>query len=158
MKKFFITTPIYYINAEPSIGSACSTIAADIIARLHRQEGEEVFFLTGTDEHGEKIAEAALKVGLPPIEFCNRIAPKYEEAWKLLNISYNFFIRTTDPRHKKVVGEVMQKIYDAGDIYKDKYLYIMIEGASANAQRVVVNGAGAANNKTKLEITYTIIN
>lgn len=121
MKKFFITTPIYYINAEPSIGSACSTIAADIIARLHRQEGEEVFFLTGTDEHGEKIAEAALKVGLPPIEFCNRIAPKYEEAWKLLNISYNFFIRTTDPRHKKVVGEVMQKIYDAGDIYKDKY-------------------------------------
>ncbi len=121
MKKFFITTPIYYINAEPSIGSACSTIAADIIARLHRQEGEEVFFLTGTDEHGEKIAEAALKVGLSPIEFCNRIAPKYEEAWKLLDISYNFFIRTTDPRHKKVVGEVMQKIYDAGDIYKDKY-------------------------------------
>ena len=121
MKKFYLTTPIYYINAEPSIGSACTTIAADIIARLHRQEGEEVFFLTGTDEHGEKVAETALKAGLTPIEFCNQIAPKFEEAWKLLNISHNFFIRSTDPRHEEVVGEVMQKIYDAGDIYKDKY-------------------------------------
>jgi len=121
MKKFYITTPIYYINAEPSIGSACTTIAADIIARLHRQEGEEVFFLTGTDEHGEKVAEAAFKANLTPIEFCNQIAPKFEEAWKLLNISHSFFIRTTDPRHEKIVGEVMQNIYDAGDIYKDKY-------------------------------------
>lgn len=121
MKKFYITTPIYYINAEPSIGSACTTVAADVIARLHRQEGEEVFFLTGTDEHGEKVAETALKAGQSPIEFCNQIAPKFEEAWKLLNISHDFFIRTTDPRHEKVVAEVMQKIYNAGDIYKDKY-------------------------------------
>lgn len=120
-KKFYITTPIYYINAEPSIGSACTTVAADVLARLHRQLGEEVFFLTGTDEHGEKVAETAQTAGLSPIDFCNQIVPKYIEAWKLLNISHDFFIRTTDPRHEKVVGEVLQKIHDAGDIYKDKY-------------------------------------
>ncbi|MCX6726452.1 MAG: methionine--tRNA ligase [Candidatus Shapirobacteria bacterium] len=121
MKKFYITTPIYYINTEPSIGSACTTVAADVLARLHRQLGEEVFYLTGTDEHGEKVAETAEQAGLSPIEFCNQIAPKFEEAWKLLNISHDFFIRTTDPRHEKVVGEVLQKIYDVGDVYKDKY-------------------------------------
>lgn len=121
MKKFYVTTPIYYINAEPSVGSACTTVAADILARLHRQLGEEVFYLTGTDEHGEKVAETAEKAGLSPIDFCNQVAPKFEEAWKLLNISHDFFIRTTDPRHEKVVGEVLQKIYDAGDVYKDKY-------------------------------------
>ncbi len=121
MKKFYVTTPIYYINAEPSIGSACTTVAADVIARLHRQLGEEVFYLTGTDEHGEKVAESAQKAGLSPQEYCDQVAPKYEEAWKLLNISNDFFIRTTDPRHEKIVAEVLQKIYDAGDIYKDKY-------------------------------------
>lgn len=121
MPKFFITTPIYYINAEPSIGSACTTVAADIVARVHRQLGEDVFYLTGTDEHGEKVAEAAEKNGLSPIEYSNQIAPKFEGAWKILNISHDFFIRTTDPRHEKIVSEFMQKIYDAGDIYKAKY-------------------------------------
>jgi methionyl-tRNA synthetase len=121
MTKFYITTPIYYINAEPSIGSACTTVAADVVARWHRQLDEEVFSLTGTDEHGEKVAETAEKAGLSPIEFCNQITPKFTEAWKLLNISNDFFIRTTDPRHEKIVGEVLQKIYDSGDVYKDKY-------------------------------------
>ena len=121
MSRFYITTPIYYINAEPSIGSACTTVAADIVARLHRQLGDEVFYLTGTDEHGEKVAETAEKAGLSPIEFCNQIAPKFVNAWKLLNIGYDFFIRTTDPRHEKVVVTVLQKIYDRGDVYKDKY-------------------------------------
>jgi methionyl-tRNA synthetase len=120
-QKFYITTPIYYINAEPSIGSTCTTVVTDILARLHRQLGEDVFYLTGTDEHGEKVAETALKAGLSPIDFCDQIAPKYIDAWKLLNISYDFFIRTTDPRHEKVVGDVLQKIYDNGDVYKDKY-------------------------------------
>lgn len=120
-KKFYVTTPIYYINAEPSIGSACTTVAADVVARLHRQLGEEVFSLTGTDEHGEKVSETAEKAGVSPIDFCNQIAPKFEEAWKLLNISNDFFIRTTDKRHEKVVGEVLQKIYASGDVYKDKY-------------------------------------
>jgi methionyl-tRNA synthetase len=121
MSKFFVTTPIYYINAEPSIGSACTTVAADIIARLHRQHKEEVFFLTGTDEHGEKVAEVAQKKGLSPIEYSNQIAPKFEEAWKILNISHDFFIRTTNSLHEKVVSQFIQKIYDEGDIYKDKY-------------------------------------
>ncbi|HBP51535.1 MAG: Methionine-tRNA ligase [Candidatus Shapirobacteria bacterium GW2011_GWE1_38_10] len=120
-KKFFITTPIYYINDVPHIGHTCTTVAADIVARLHRQLGEEVFFLTGTDEHGQKVAEAAEKENLSPGEYCDKIAPRFEEAWKNLNISNDFFIRTTDPKHEKVVGEVLQKIYDKGDVHKAKY-------------------------------------
>jgi methionyl-tRNA synthetase len=121
MKKFYITTPIYYINDVPHIGHTSTTVAADIIARLHRQLGEEVFFLTGTDEHGEKVAEVAAKEGLSPKDYCDKITPRFVEAWKKLNISNDFFIRTTDPKHEKVVGEVLQKIYDAGDVYKGKY-------------------------------------
>lgn len=121
MKRFFITTPIYYINDVPHIGHTCTTLAADIVARLHRQLGEEVFFLTGTDEHGEKVAEVAEKEGLSPKDYCDKIAPRFEEAWKNLNISYDFFIRTTDPRHEKVVAGVLQKIYNNGDVYKGKY-------------------------------------
>lgn len=121
MKRFYITTPIYYINAEPSIGSACTTVAADVVARLHRQLGEEVFMLTGTDEHGEKVCETAEKAGLLPIDFCNQIAPMFKEAWKLLNIHNDFFIRTTDIRHEKVASEFLNKMYQAGDVYKDKY-------------------------------------
>ena len=121
MKKFYITTPIYYINAEPSVGSACTTVAADVVARVHRQLDEEVFYLTGTDEHGEKVAQEAAKVQLTPMQFCDSITPKFIQAWKLLNISHDFFIRTTDPRHEKIVDEFLQKIFDKGDIYKDKY-------------------------------------
>lgn len=121
MNKFFITTPIYYINDVPHIGHTCTTIAADIIARLHRQKQDDVFFLTGTDEHGQKVAESAAKAGLTPKEFCDSIAPRFEEAWKKLNIDYDFFIRTTDPRHEKVVKDFLQKIYDKGDVYKAKY-------------------------------------
>jgi methionyl-tRNA synthetase len=121
VKRYFITTPIYYINDIPHIGHTCTTVAADILARLHRQLNEEVFFLTGTDEHGQKVAEVAEKEGLPVKEYCDKIAPRFEEAWKNLNISFDFFIRTTDPRHEKVVAEVLQKIYDKGDVYKAKY-------------------------------------
>ncbi|MDD3998474.1 MAG: methionine--tRNA ligase, partial [Candidatus Shapirobacteria bacterium] len=121
MKKFYVTTPIYYINDIPHIGHTCTTIAADIIARLHRQNGEEVFFLTGTDEHGQKVAECAQEEGISPKEYCDKIAPRFSEAWKSLNISHDFFIRTTDPRHEKIVKKLMQKIYDRGDVYKAKY-------------------------------------
>ena len=121
MKKFYISTPIYYINDVPHIGHTCTTVAADIIARWHRQLGEEVFFLTGTDEHGQKVAECAEKEGIDTKTYCNKIAPRFSEAWKSLNISNDFFIRTTDPRHEKVVGELLQKIYDRGDVYKAKY-------------------------------------
>lgn len=121
MKKFYVTTPIYYINDVPHIGHTCTTVAADILARSHRQAEEEVFFLTGTDEHGQKVAESAEKEGLDPQVYCDKIAPTFETAWKNLNISYDHFIRTTDPRHEKVVGELLQKMYDKGDVYKAKY-------------------------------------
>jgi methionyl-tRNA synthetase len=121
MTKFYITTPIYYINDVPHIGHSCTTIAADIVARWHRQKGDEVFYLTGTDEHGQKVAEAAAAERLEPKSYCDKIAPRFEEAWKKLNISYDFFIRTTDPRHETVVQEVLQKIFDKGDVYKGKY-------------------------------------
>jgi len=121
MKKFFITTPIYYINDIPHIGHTCTTVAADIAARTHKLLGEEVFFLTGTDEHGQKVAESAAKENLKPIDYCDKISPRFEAAWKNLNIDFDFFIRTTNPNHEKIVAELLQKIYDNGDAYKDKY-------------------------------------
>ncbi len=121
MKKFFITTPIYYINDIPHIGHTCTTVAADIVARTHKIIGDEVFFLTGTDEHGQKVAESAAKENLSPQDYCDQISPRFEEAWKKLNIDFDYFIRTTDKRHEKVVQELLQKIYDNGDAYKDKY-------------------------------------
>jgi len=120
-KNFYITTPIYYINDVPHIGHTCTTVVADILARLHRQNNEEVFFLTGTDEHGQKVAECAEKEGLQPQEYCDQIVPKFIDAWKTLDISNDFFIRTTDPKHEAVVKDLLTKIYEKGDVYKSKY-------------------------------------
>ena len=119
--KFFVTTPIYYINDVPHVGHTCTTVAADILARLHRQLGDEVFFLTGTDEHGQKVAEAADKEDMAPKEYCDKIAPTFINAWKNLNISNDFFVRTTDTRHEEIVSKLLQKIYNKGDVYKAKY-------------------------------------
>ena len=121
--KFFLTTPIYYVNDVPHIGHAYTTIAADVVARYWRQKisKENVFFLTGTDEHGQKVAQAAKEKGLSPKEFVDSVAPRFEEAWKLLNIDYDYFIRTTDPKHERVVTDLLQKIYDAGYIYPGTY-------------------------------------
>ncbi len=118
---FYVTTPIYYVNAAPHIGHAYTTIVADFLARFHRQDGFDVFFLTGTDEHGEKIAQAAERAGLSPKAFVDRMSARFQEAWELLEISYDDFIRTTEARHKKVVQQVLQKVYDAGDIYYGEY-------------------------------------
>lgn len=130
MNKFYITTPIYYINDIPHIGHAYTTVAADIIARYFRQKlGEEnIFFLTGTDEHGAKIATAAKEANQNPQEFADSIVPKFQEAWELLNISNNHFFRTTDPRHEKLVQEILQKIYDKGFIYEGIYEGLYCEG------------------------------
>jgi methionyl-tRNA synthetase len=119
--KFFVTTPIYYVNDQPHIGHLCTTLAADILARYKRLIGDNVFFLTGTDEHGAKIAEAAKKKKEKPKEYCDRLAQEFEKNWKKLNLSYDFFIRTTDPRHEKIVTDFIQKIYKNGDIYPAKY-------------------------------------
>lgn len=120
-KTFYVTTPIYYANAAPHIGGAYTTIAADVLARWHKLIGDEVFFLTGTDEHGQKIQEIAEAAGKKPKEFVDRIAIKFEEAFKLLNSSHDFFIRTTDSEHEKEVQKVLQDLYDKEFIYKGFY-------------------------------------
>jgi methionyl-tRNA synthetase len=119
--KFFVTTPIYYVNDKPHIGHAYTTIAADVLARLHRQMGEEVFFLTGTDEHGVKIEQAAEKSGKSPKEFTDEVSAKFSFAWDSLDIAPDRFIRTTEPEHIAAVEAALQAMYDSGDIYLSKY-------------------------------------
>jgi methionyl-tRNA synthetase len=118
---FYVTTPIYYVNAAPHLGHAYSTIAADVLARHMRQRGEDVFFLTGTDEHGEPVALAAEKLGLTPQELVDRNAPRFIDLMPRLNVSNDFFIRTTDPEHKAKVQEVLTAIRDNGHVYEGVY-------------------------------------
>lgn len=119
--KFYITTPIYYVNDNPHIGHAYTTILGDVLARYHRNSRDEVLFLTGLDEHGQKVQQAAQKRGLSPIDHCNDLAPRFLQLWEKLGIQYDDFIRTTQPRHTAVVQKVLQQVYDAGDIYQDEY-------------------------------------
>ncbi len=118
---FYITTPIYYVNDVPHIGHAYTTVAADVLARYWRLRGREVFFLTGLDEHGQKVQQAAAKAGIDPQTHCDKLAPQFEHLWKKLNISNNAFIRTSDPQHKSVVQRYLQQLYDQNLIYKDSY-------------------------------------
>jgi methionyl-tRNA synthetase len=118
---FYVTTPIYYVNAEPHLGHAYTTIAADILARHMRQRGEDVFFLTGTDEHGEPVELAAEREGIPPQELADRNAPRFQEMARRVEASNDFFIRTSDPRHEAKVAEVMQLVYDNGHVYEGVY-------------------------------------
>ncbi|OYT36019.1 methionine--tRNA ligase [Candidatus Pacearchaeota archaeon ex4484_71] len=119
--KFYITTPIYYPNDVPHIGHAYTTVVADVLARWNKMLGKKVFFLTGTDEHGKKIADTARREGKNPQEFLNNLVPKFKEAWKKLNVDYSYFIRTTDKSHESVVKEMLQKSFDNGDIYLGDY-------------------------------------
>ena len=118
---YYVTTPIYYVNAQPHLGHAYTTIAADILARHMRQRGEEVFFLTGTDEHGEPVAQVAEREGVSPKELADRNAVKFQELSKLVNATNDFFIRTSDPRHGERVQEVLQRVYDRGYVYAGVY-------------------------------------
>ena len=118
---FYVTTPIYYVNSEPHHGHAYTTIAADVIARHHRQRGEDVFFLTGTDEHGTKIAQAAEVRGVSPQEHVDAMAPKYRALAAAVGASNDFFIRTTDPEHERFVQAFVEKLRGAGDIEKRTY-------------------------------------
>ena len=120
-KVFYVTTPIYYVNAEPHIGHAYTTILADFVYRLHSVLGYDSYFLTGTDEHGDKIFTAAESKGMTPQDYADDISGKFRTAWDDIDIKYSDFIRTTEPRHKKVVQEILQKIYDKGDIYFGSY-------------------------------------
>src|ERR671915_2017501 len=118
---FYVTTPIYYVNAAPHLGHAYTTIAADVLARHMRQRGEEVFFLTGTDEHGEPVAQEAERRGITPRELGDQNAVRFKELAARLNATNDFFIRTTDPEHARVVAEVVQRIQDNGHVYEGTY-------------------------------------
>ncbi|MDP8208749.1 MAG: methionine--tRNA ligase [Candidatus Electryonea clarkiae] len=120
-KEFYLTTPLYYVNDEPHIGHAYTTILADVLTRYHRLFGEDVHFLTGTDEHGQKVADASRELGRSPQEHCDFTSKRYKEVWEKLDISYDDFIRTTEDRHKKVVFDIINNIYDKGDIYQKEY-------------------------------------
>jgi len=119
--RFYLTTPIYYVNAEPSIGNAYTTVAADIVVRHRRQRGDETFFLTGVDEHSTRVYRVAQEQGLDPYEYLDKIAVRWRELPERLNASIDFFIRTSDEGHKAFVREFLQRIYDNGDIYEGVY-------------------------------------
>src|SRR2546423_7592167 len=118
---YYVPTPIYYVTAEPHLGHAYTTIAADIFARHMRQRGEDVFFLTGTDEQGEPIELAGDREGVGPQELADRNAPKFEALARRVRATNDFFIRTSDPRHEAKVAEVMQRVYDNGHVYRGLY-------------------------------------
>ena len=121
MKRFYVTTPIYYVNDKPHIGHAYTTILADVLSRYHRNKGRDVFFLTGLDEHGQKVQQAAEERGVEPKIHCDEMAPRFIELWDELHIQYDDFVRTTEKRHVDVVQNILQKVYDKGDIYEDNY-------------------------------------
>ena len=121
MKPFYITTPIYYVNDKPHIGHAYTTILADVLARHYRNIGRDVFLLTGLDEHGQKVQQAAESRNITPKQHCDEMAPRFLKLWDKLHISYDDFIRTTEKRHTDIVKYFLQKVYDKGDIYEDSY-------------------------------------
>ena len=125
---FYVTTPIFYVNAQPHLGHAYTTIIADTISRFQKMAGQDVRFQTGTDEHGDKIAEAAANSGESPKEYADRISNMFREAWPQLSIEPDNFIRTTDPDHIKTVQDILQKVYDQGDIYFSEYSGLYCKG------------------------------
>src|SRR6201995_891564 len=114
---FYVTTPIYYVNARPHIGHAYTTIVADVLARRHRLLGEDTWFLTGTDEHGQKIERSAAAAGVPPQQFADQVSAQFRALWDRMGISYSDYIRTTEPRHKQGVQQLFRTLYEKGFIY-----------------------------------------
>ena len=121
MQKYFLTTPIYYVNDKPHIGHAYTTILADTISRFRKLIGESSFFLTGLDEHGLKVQQAAERNKKSPQDHCDSMAPAFIDLWKKLNIDYDDFIRTTEKRHSQVVQHILSEVNNSGDIYIDEY-------------------------------------
>ncbi|MFH1976704.1 MAG: methionine--tRNA ligase [Pseudomonadota bacterium] len=138
---FYITTPIYYVNAKPHLGHAYTTIVADVICRYNRMQNKDFFFLTGTDEHGDKVERAAKNEGLSPRIYVDKISGLFKDLWPELNIEYSSFIRTTDPSHIAVVQKILQKIHDSGDIYFSEYEGLYCFGCERfYTERELVNG------------------
>ncbi|MCA1810204.1 MAG: methionine--tRNA ligase, partial [Lentisphaerae bacterium] len=121
LEKFYVTTPIYYVNDVPHIGHAYTTILADTLAHYQRLRGRPTKFLTGTDEHGQKVQRAAAKNGITPQEQADRTVVRFQQLWRKLGINNDDFIRTTEPRHTRVVSRLLQRLYDRGEIYKARY-------------------------------------
>ncbi|MBU6496589.1 MAG: methionine--tRNA ligase [Acidobacteria bacterium] len=121
MGRFYLTTPIYYVNDAPHVGHAYCTVNADAMARWHRLRGDETKFLTGTDEHGQKVADAAAKNGVDPQTWTDQTSQRFRDAWNALDVSYDDFIRTTEPRHTETVQKFLTAIYENGYLYKDRY-------------------------------------
>src|SRR5215469_58265 len=121
LNKFYLTTPIYYVNARPHIGHAYTTIVADVIARRHRLLGDDTFLLTGTDEHGQKIERSATAAGIAPQQFTDQVADSFKGLWNRMGITYNGFIRTTDPCHKQGAQRLFTELYNRGHIYLSTY-------------------------------------
>ena len=121
MNKFYITTPLYYVNDEPHIGHAYTTILADVLNRYYISIDYDTFFLTGTDEHGQKVQEAANKNNIDPKKHVDKVVQRFKEVWDNLNIKYNYFIRTTDKQHIQIVQKILNELYEKGDIYKNEY-------------------------------------
>lgn len=152
--KFYITTPIYYVNAKPHIGHAYTTLAADVIARWHKLKGDGTFFLTGTDEHGAKVAEAAAAAGKDPQEFADEVAKEFRAAWKNLGIDYSDFIRTTEARHKKGVASFLEVLKNKGALYEGKYSGLYCVGCeNFITEKELVDGLCPAHKKEPREVT-----
>ncbi len=120
-KKYYITTPIYYPSGNWHIGHCYTTVICDALARFHKMLGEDVFFLTGTDEHGQKVEKEAKSRGITPLQFIDPLVAQLKEMWNLLDVGYDRFIRTTDEDHVKCVQKIYEKLYESGDIYKSEY-------------------------------------
>ena len=144
MKRYYITTPLYYVNAAPHIGHAYTTIAADVLARFHRSRGEAVYLLTGTDEHGQKIEDAAKAAGKHTLDFCDATSNKFRELWKHLDIHFDDYIRTTEKRHEDKVQELFSLLLKNGDIYKGHYegLYDVVSEAFVKESDAVKGPGG----------------
>lgn len=150
--KFYVTTPIYYVNAKPHIGHTYTTVAADVLARAHKLLGDRIFFLTGTDEHGAKIEEIACQIGKDPQKFTDEVAEQFKSAWKSLNILPERFIRTTEKEHMTAVQRALQALYDSGDIYKGSYEGLYCRGCEQfKTEADLVDGL-CPDHKTKPEI------
>src|SRR3989344_3176566 len=148
MKKFYITTAIDYVNAKPHIGHAYEKVTADIIARWHRLKGEDVFFLTGTDDNAQKNAQAAKEAGFSTKEFVDKNAKTFKDMCDTFNISYTYFIRTTEKRHVKVAQDLFSKAYNSKDIYKGFYEgYYCLGCESFKTEKELVDGKCPEHNK-----------
>jgi methionyl-tRNA synthetase len=143
MKSFYLTTPIYYVNDTPHIGHAYTTVVADVLSRYHRLFGHEVKFLTGVDEHGQKVQNATVKHGLEPQAYVDSMAENFKGIWKELNIQYDIFFRTTDAFHKKAVQDCLQQLFDKGEIYAEDY-----EGLYSVSEEIFYTEKDLVNGKT----------